>query len=563
MLRTALLILTLGLTLPVIAASAETNSPPNKIQVVKTSPQSDADNQDGPINKLLHLQKLIATDISQLPHAQGEMKQFTEYRIREHATRFHQRLAILMEDDEFDKSLLLPLIQPYLTFIDQVSAYYADDIHRLKSQLGKDNDNQTMLALANRERQQDEMLNAKYDILTWLSQLGENVTAAKEELTQTLIKRGDILNSLVLFIQDKLQFAVDEVAEAGKDVTSEQTTRVLHLKERLALTSSSLSSTIGLLDALRQDTTILKQTLFSISGDITQDVLNINVVSTLLEEWWDKAKTQLIDNGPGVMFKLFIFMLILFLAGLAGKAVKRISRRAVSNSKLKFSKLLQDFFVSLSGKVVFALGLMVALSQLGFELGPILAGFGVAGVIIGFALQETLSNFASGMMILIYRPYDVGDLINAAGVTGKVSQMSLVSTIIKTLDNQRLIIPNNKIWGDTINNITVEHQRRVDMSFGIGYGDDIEKTEQVLKSIVDKHPKVLADPAPTIKLHTLGESSVDFIVRPWAKPEDYWDVYWDITREVKMRFDQENISIPFPQRDVHIYQTQPSALPSE
>lgn len=133
------------------------------------------------------------------------------------------------------------------------------------------------------------------------------------------------------------------------------------------------------------------------------------------------------------------------------------------------------------------------------------------------------------MMILIYRPYDVGDLINAAGVTGKVSQMSLVSTTIKTLDNQRLIIPNNKIWGDTINNITVEHQRRVDMTFGIGYGDNIEKAEQVLRGIVDEHPKVLKQPEPTVKLHLLGESSVDFVVRPWVKPEDYWDVYWDIT----------------------------------
>ena len=207
------------------------------------------------------------------------------------------------------------------------------------------------------------------------------------------------------------------------------------------------------------------------------------------------------------------------------------------------------------GKVVFALGLLIGLSQLGFELAPLLAGFGIAGVIIGFALQDTLSNFASGMMILIYRPFDVDDLINAAGVTGRVSHMSLVSTTIKTLDNQRLIIPNNKIWGDTINNITVEHQRRVDLTFGIGYGDNIEHAEKVLNEIVMAHPKVLKDPEPLIRLHLLGESSVDFIVRPWVRPIDYWDVYWDITREVKMRFDAEGISIPFPQRDVHIYQT--------
>lgn len=565
MLRSASFMLTLSLSLSwlTFAALATTPETTTATQTASPSALSNQEDSDNPIRQLHHLQQLIDTDVSQLPRAQGEMKQFIEYRIREHARRFHQRLATLMKDDSFDRSQLLPLIQAYLNFINQADQYYADDIKRIKSQLGKQNDNDTMFALANRDREQDEMLSAKYDTLNWLSQLGEDITAAKAQFTQTLVKRADILNSLVLFIQDKLQLAIDEVAQAGKEVTSEQTARVLQLKERLTLTSDSLAVAIDLLDNLEQDTTILKQTLFSISGDITQDVLNINLVSNLIEEWWENAKTKLIDNGPGMMFKLFIFMLIIFLAGLAGRTVKRISRRAVSNSKLKFSKLLQDFFVSLSGKVVFALGLMVALSQLGFELGPILAGFGVAGVIIGFALQETLSNFASGMMILIYRPYDVGDLINAAGVTGKVSQMSLVSTIVKTLDNQRLIIPNNKIWGDTINNITVESQRRVDMTFGIGYGDDIEKAEQVLKSIVDKHPKVLTDPAPNIKLHALGESSVDFIVRPWAKPEDYWDVYWDITREVKMRFDQENISIPFPQRDVHIYQTQQNALPSE
>ncbi|WP_262409347.1 mechanosensitive ion channel family protein [Shewanella algae] len=246
-------------------------------------------------------------------------------------------------------------------------------------------------------------------------------------------------------------------------------------------------------------------------------------------------------------------MFILLLTVLLAKLTKRIVAKAVSNSKLKFSKLLQDFFTSLSGKIIFTLGLLIALSQLGFELGPLLAGFGIAGVIIGFALQDTLSNFASGMMILIYRPFDVGDLIHAAGVTGRVSHMSLVSTTIKTLDNQRLIIPNNKIWGDTINNITAEHHRRVDMTFDISYSDNIEQAEAVLEQLVQEHPKVLKHPEPTVKLHLLGESSVDFVVRPWVRPEDYWEVYWDITRAVKMRFDEEGISIPFPQRDVHFY----------
>jgi small conductance mechanosensitive channel len=130
--------------------------------------------------------------------------------------------------------------------------------------------------------------------------------------------------------------------------------------------------------------------------------------------------------------------------------------------------------------------------------------------------------------------------------------MNLVSTTVHTIDNQTLIIPNNKIWGDVIKNVTAQSERRVDMTFSISYGDDILQAEQVLSAIMDEHEKILSKPKPTVKLHKLGESSVDFVVRPWVKTDDYWDVYWDITREVKMRFDRESISIPYPQRDVHL-----------
>ena len=194
------------------------------------------------------------------------------------------------------------------------------------------------------------------------------------------------------------------------------------------------------------------------------------------------------------------------------------------------------------------------LSQLGVEIGPLLAGLGVASFIVGFALQDTLSNFAAGMLILAYRPFDVGDDITAGGVSGKVEQMTLVTTTILTDDHQRLIVPNSKVWGDVITNLTAESTRRVDLTFAIGYSDDVERAEKVLHDIVVHHEKVLKDPAPVIKLHSLGESSVSFIVRPWAQTVDYWDVYWDITREVKRRFDAEGISIPFPQRDVQLIQ---------
>jgi small conductance mechanosensitive channel len=156
-------------------------------------------------------------------------------------------------------------------------------------------------------------------------------------------------------------------------------------------------------------------------------------------------------------------------------------------------------------------------------------------------------------MILIYRPYDVGDIIESGGVVGRVNNMSFVNTTIITFDNQSIIIPNSKIWNDVIKNVTSQTHRRVDMAFGIAYNDNIEKAETVLMQIMKDHDKILDEPEPIVKLHELGDSSVNFIVRPWVLKEDYWEVYWDVTRTVKLKFDEAGLSIPFPQRDVHLY----------
>jgi small conductance mechanosensitive channel len=160
-------------------------------------------------------------------------------------------------------------------------------------------------------------------------------------------------------------------------------------------------------------------------------------------------------------------------------------------------------------------------------------------------------------MILMYRPFDVGDTVEAGGVRGKVNHMSLVNTTFMTFDNQKLVVPNNLIWQSVITNVTAQFTRRVDLKFGISYGDDIEKAEKLLREIVAEHDSVLASPEPMIHLHELADSSVNFIVRPWVKTDDYWDTYWDITKAVKLRFDEEGISIPFPQRDVHVIEQKP------
>ena len=203
-------------------------------------------------------------------------------------------------------------------------------------------------------------------------------------------------------------------------------------------------------------------------------------------------------------------------------------------------------------RVTVLVGLVVGVSMLGVNIGPLLAMIGAAGLVIGLALQGTLSNFASGILILMNRPYDVGHVINAGGVLGKVEAMNLVSTSILTFDNQLMLVPNNQIWNGVITNVTGKPTRRVDLTFGIGYSDDVEKAMRIIGDLIAAHPKVRADPAPVIRVHELADNSVNIIARPWAATPDYWGVYWDLIAGVKARFDEESINIPFPQRDVHI-----------
>jgi small conductance mechanosensitive channel len=273
-----------------------------------------------------------------------------------------------------------------------------------------------------------------------------------------------------------------------------------------------------------------------------------------MREWIEKIGDDIASNGPGFLLQFLIFALILLLFWLLAGIARKITSRAVESERVRMSQLLKRMLVSLASGTVKVLGVLVALSQLGIEVGPLLAGLGIAGFIVGFALQDTLANFAAGAMILAYRPYDVGDIIDCAGgVFGKVGSMNLVSTTILTFDNQTKVVPNGKIWGDVITNVTAQRVRRVDLTFGISYSDDIALAEKILWSAVEGHEKVLANPEPIVKLHELGDSSVNFVVRPWVARDDYWDVYWDLTREVKVRFDREGITIPFPQRDIHFY----------
>jgi small conductance mechanosensitive channel len=322
----------------------------------------------------------------------------------------------------------------------------------------------------------------------------------------------------------------------------------------VSLIAGGVATVLAMMDSLEMDTDAYQQQLLSATGQITTDFFQVDVLSTLLVGWGEILWVSLIETGPGLFFQLVLFLIIVFAFYKLANLAQRLTETALQKPGVSLSQLMQRMVLLIVRNTILVIGVLIALSQLGISLGPLLAGLGVVGFIVGFALQDTLSNFAAGMLILTYRPFDVGDLVEAAGVSGLVSHMSLVNTTILTFDNQTIIVPNGKIWGDVIKNVTAQSIRRVDLVFGISYTDDIPKTEKLLQEIVDSHEAVLKDPETMIRLHELGDSSVNFIVRPWVKTDDYWETYWAITRAVKMRFDEEGISIPFPQRDVHLYQ---------
>ena len=325
------------------------------------------------------------------------------------------------------------------------------------------------------------------------------------------------------------------------------------IKIALAVEVRRLESLLNLMVRIEIDTVVYRSVLLRESSGVSLRLFDPEALRQTLDDSWESVSDAVSRSLPDIFLKVLAFVLILIAFRALSQLVKRVVSSALIRSGAEFSTLLKDVLISVSGASVMMLGILVALSQVGISLGPALAGLGVAGFIVGFALQDTLGNFAAGGLILFYRPYDVDDFVEVAGTIGLVKKMTLVSTTINTFDNQTLIIPNSKIWGDVIKNVTAQKTRRVDLEFGVSYSDDVEKTERVLREIVESHEKVLTDPAPNIRLHTLGDSSVNFVVRPWTKTPDYWQVYWDITREVKMRFDREGISIPFPQRDVHFY----------
>ncbi|MDD3813064.1 MAG: mechanosensitive ion channel [Desulfocapsaceae bacterium] len=261
------------------------------------------------------------------------------------------------------------------------------------------------------------------------------------------------------------------------------------------------------------------------------------------------AKDWLLNNGIGLLMAIAIFVFGRWLA----RWFATLGQKALLKGGMEYT--LAQFLNKLIYYALLTTVIIAAADQLGIQTTSFIAILGAAGLAIALALKDSLANFASGLMLILFRPFKVGDVITAGGVTGTVRDIDIFSTIILTGDNQKIIVPNSSITSGIITNINAESTRRIDLTVGIGYQDDSNQAKKVLMELLQADKRIMTDPAPQIAIAELAESSIQIVVRPWVQTSDYWDVRFDLTEKIKLSFDEKGISFPYPQRDVHIHQT--------
>lgn len=268
-----------------------------------------------------------------------------------------------------------------------------------------------------------------------------------------------------------------------------------------------------------------------------------------METYIESAREWIIGYGPRVLAALVIFAVGWTFA----KILRGTLQRGLERSQ--FDRTLAVFLSRLAYMALVAFVVIITIQKLGVDTTSFAALIAAAGLAIGLALQGSLSNFASGVLIIALRPFKVGDYIEGADTAGTVEAVEVFATELLTPDNRKIIVPNSAIMSGTITNYSAKGTRRIDLVVGVGYGDDVKNAKRVLENLVSEDDRILKDPAPTVAVSNLGESSVDFVVRPWVNTGDYWAVRFDLTEKIKVRLDEEGISIPFPQRDVHLHQS--------
>ncbi|MCA9406181.1 MAG: mechanosensitive ion channel [Candidatus Omnitrophica bacterium] len=270
----------------------------------------------------------------------------------------------------------------------------------------------------------------------------------------------------------------------------------------------------------------------------------------------EEAINKVIDVGVPFLLNLVAALVIYVVGKWAAGIISRFIEKMMA--KANVDEALRKFVKNIVFAAILIFAIIAAVGKVGVQTASFIAVLGAAGLAIGMALQGTLANFAAGVMLILFKPFKIGDFVEAGGVLGSVKEIQIFNTILSTPDNRKMIVPNSKISGDTITNFTGIDRRRLDMVFGVSYDDDLKVAKEVLQKLLDADERVLKDPAPVIAVSELGDSSVNIVCRPWTKPADYWGVWFDMMENGKVELEKAGCSIPYPQRDVHVYQESPA-----
>lgn len=383
-------------------------------------------------------------------------------------------------------------------------------------------------------------------------------TVTTEELSHLLIpltkdELGEVTDQWLANVQATTQKIADIQADIARDPAEKGDPRFAQLVELVEERAGLLSRYTMAIDSFERKggdparVADLRAYREAVLFEETSQASTMALAGSLFT-WLGRS-----DGGLAVLMRIGVA--ILALVGIV--LVARIARGVVHAWLGRFSqlsKLLQDFIAGAFFWLFIVIGLLVVLASIDIDITPLFAVIGGASFILAFAFQDTLGNFASGLMILVNQPFDEGDFIDVGGVTGTVKDVSIIATTIATVDNKVIIVPNRNVWGNVIVNTSASETRRVDLTFGASYDDPIQSVIDAIRGVVEAHPKVLKEPAAQVQANELADSSVNYICRPWVRAEDYGEVYWDVTRQVKEAFDREGLSMPYPQQDVTLKQ---------
>jgi len=401
--------------------------------------------------------------------------------------------------------------------------------------------------------------NSVFVLSEYQSRLGIDVTKDLARLDRLLEDRIERVAGELKVATEKLNALKGKIGQVKPEEAAILKKGLPALEEAQHRAVRDLTDMVDVGENRGMDVDRYKKLLIQSTGAASVGMLNRKVAVGLVHDAIKDAADRLATLTPLLIFRAVVFAVIVLIFWIVARLAAAVVRKTIHRPGAHMPQLLRGTVVTATRNTILIVGVVVALSQSGVKVGPILAGLGIAGFIVGFALQDTLSNFAAGMMILIYRPFDVGDAVETAGVFGKVVRVSVVSTTIDTFDNQRHIIPNRQVWGNVITNRTARETRRVDLIFFTGHDADVEQVEGILDEVVRSHPKVLEEPSAIIRLQRVTEMGLEFVVRPWTSTTDYWTVFRDLTREIKIRFDAEGVPPPTSRREVFLHEKSPKS----